>query len=98
MAIQSLNRCVAPPSGAGACLRHQNFRPDVLPRTHHRSAVAIVTPSRNQAGDRALSRRQVRVAGRLVMAHAEILALRVLAERLEHQENGPHAINISIPA
>lgn len=32
------------------------------------------------------------------MTRAEILALRVLAERLEHQENGPHAINISIPA
>ena len=32
------------------------------------------------------------------MVRAEILALRVLAERLEHNENGPHAINISIPA
>jgi predicted RNase H-like HicB family nuclease len=32
------------------------------------------------------------------MTRAEILALRVLAERLEHQDNGPHAINISIPA
>lgn len=32
------------------------------------------------------------------MTRAEILALRVLAERLEHQENGPHAISISIPA
>ena len=32
------------------------------------------------------------------MVRAEILALRVLAERLEHSENGPHAINISIPA
>lgn len=32
------------------------------------------------------------------MVRAEILALRVLAERLEHQENGPLAINISIPA
>lgn len=32
------------------------------------------------------------------MMRAEILALRVLAERLEHEENGPHAINISIPA
>jgi predicted RNase H-like HicB family nuclease len=32
------------------------------------------------------------------MTRAEILALRVLAERLEHQENGPHPINISIPA
>ena len=32
------------------------------------------------------------------MTRAEILALRVLAERLEHEENGPHAINISIPA
>ena len=32
------------------------------------------------------------------MVRAEILALRVLAERLEHSEKGPHAINISIPA
>jgi len=32
------------------------------------------------------------------MTRAEILALRVLAERLEHEENGPHAINITIPA
>ena len=32
------------------------------------------------------------------MVRTEILALRVLAERLEHNENGPHAINISIPA
>ena len=32
------------------------------------------------------------------MVRAEILALRVLAERLEHNESGPHAINISIPA
>ncbi len=32
------------------------------------------------------------------MTRAEILALRVLAERLEHQENGPHAISISLPA
>ena len=32
------------------------------------------------------------------MVRAEILALRVLAERLEHNESGPHAISISIPA
>ena len=29
---------------------------------------------------------------------AEVLALRVIAERLEHGESGPVAINISIPA
>jgi len=32
------------------------------------------------------------------MAKAEILALRVLAERLEHGEARPQEINISIPA
>lgn len=32
------------------------------------------------------------------MTRAEILALRVLAERLEQEEGGPHAINISISA
>ena len=32
------------------------------------------------------------------MAKAEALALRVLAERLEHGEAEPHAINISLPA
>jgi predicted RNase H-like HicB family nuclease len=32
------------------------------------------------------------------MAKAEILALRVLAERLEHGEARPQDINISIPA
>ena len=32
------------------------------------------------------------------MAKAEILALRVLAERLEHGESRPVAINISVPA
>ena len=32
------------------------------------------------------------------MARAEILALRVIAERLKHGESGPMAINISIPA
>lgn len=31
------------------------------------------------------------------MARAEVLALRVLAERLEHGEARPIAINISIP-
>lgn len=36
--------------------------------------------------------------GNEAMARAEILALRVLAERLEHNESGPQAINISIPA
>jgi predicted RNase H-like HicB family nuclease len=30
------------------------------------------------------------------MARAEILALRVLAERLEHGESRPHSINISV--
>lgn len=32
------------------------------------------------------------------MAKAEILALRVLAERLESSESAPHEIQISIPA
>lgn len=32
------------------------------------------------------------------MARAEVLALRVLAERLEHGEVRPIAINISLPA
>lgn len=32
------------------------------------------------------------------MAKAEVLALRVLAERLEHGEAKPHAISISVPA
>ena len=32
------------------------------------------------------------------MARAEILALRVLAERLEHGESGPHSISISVAA
>jgi predicted RNase H-like HicB family nuclease len=32
------------------------------------------------------------------MAKAEILALRVLAERLEHGETAPLAINITVPA
>lgn len=32
------------------------------------------------------------------MAKAEVLALRVLAERLEHGESKPQEINISIPA
>jgi predicted RNase H-like HicB family nuclease len=32
------------------------------------------------------------------MVKAEALALRVLAERLEHGEVGPIAINISVPA
>ena len=32
------------------------------------------------------------------MAKAEVLALRVLAERLEHGEAKPQEINISIPA
>jgi predicted RNase H-like HicB family nuclease len=31
------------------------------------------------------------------MARAEVLALRVLAERLEHGEAQPHAICISVP-
>ena len=30
------------------------------------------------------------------MARAEILALRVLAERLEHGESGPHSISICV--
>ena len=30
------------------------------------------------------------------MAKAEVLALRVLAERLEHNETGPHPISIAI--
>jgi predicted RNase H-like HicB family nuclease len=32
------------------------------------------------------------------MARAEVLALRVLAERLEHGESGPVAISITLPA
>lgn len=32
------------------------------------------------------------------MAKAEILALRVLAERLEHGESRPHSISISVAA
>jgi len=32
------------------------------------------------------------------MAKAEILALRVLAERLEHNEAGPQSISIAVPA
>ena len=32
------------------------------------------------------------------MAKAEALALRVLAERLEHNESGPQPISIAIPA
>jgi predicted RNase H-like HicB family nuclease len=32
------------------------------------------------------------------MARAEVLALRVLAERLEHGEAQPHEINIYVPA
>jgi predicted RNase H-like HicB family nuclease len=32
------------------------------------------------------------------MAKAEVLALRVLAERLEHGEAKPQAISISVPA
>lgn len=32
------------------------------------------------------------------MARAQVLALRVLAERLEHGETGPIEIRISIPA
>ena len=32
------------------------------------------------------------------LAKAEVLALRVLAERLEHGESKPEDINISIPA
>jgi len=32
------------------------------------------------------------------MARSEVLALRVLAEQLEHGESGPKAISISIPA
>lgn len=31
------------------------------------------------------------------MARAEVLALRVLAERLEHDESGPHSISIAVP-
>lgn len=31
------------------------------------------------------------------MTKAQVLALRVLAERLEHGETGPIAINISVP-
>ncbi|OGA45215.1 MAG: hypothetical protein A3G24_15030 [Betaproteobacteria bacterium RIFCSPLOWO2_12_FULL_62_13] len=31
------------------------------------------------------------------MAKAEVLALRVLAERLEHDETGPEPISIAIP-
>lgn len=32
------------------------------------------------------------------MAKAEALALRVLAERLEHDETGPQSISIAVPA
>jgi len=32
------------------------------------------------------------------MAKAEVLALRVIAERLEHNETGPQPISIAIPA
>lgn len=32
------------------------------------------------------------------IAKAEVLALRVLAERLEHGDAGPHDITISVPA
>ncbi len=32
------------------------------------------------------------------MSKAEVLALRVIAERIEHSESRPFAINISIPA
>ena len=32
------------------------------------------------------------------MAKAEVLALRVLAERLEHNESGPLSISIAVPA
>ena len=32
------------------------------------------------------------------MAKAEALALRVLAERLEHDESGPQTISIAVPA
>ena len=32
------------------------------------------------------------------VAKAEVLALRVLAERLEHNESGPHPISIAIAA
>ena len=32
------------------------------------------------------------------MARAEVLALRVLAERLEHNEAGPQSISIAVPA
>ena len=32
------------------------------------------------------------------VAKAEVLALRVLAERLEHNESGPHPITIAIAA
>lgn len=31
------------------------------------------------------------------MSKAEVLALRVIADRLEHNENRPFAINITIP-
>jgi len=31
------------------------------------------------------------------MSKAEVLALRVIADRLEHNENRPFAINISLP-
>lgn len=32
------------------------------------------------------------------MAKVEVLALRVLAERLEHNESGPQSISIAVPA
>jgi predicted RNase H-like HicB family nuclease len=31
------------------------------------------------------------------MAKAEVLALRVLAERIEHAESGPQSVHISLP-
>lgn len=38
------------------------------------------------------------VTAREAMAKAEALALRVLAERLEHDEAGPQSISIAVPA
>jgi predicted RNase H-like HicB family nuclease len=32
------------------------------------------------------------------MAKAQVLALRVLAERLEHSESGPQSISMAVPA
>jgi predicted RNase H-like HicB family nuclease len=37
-------------------------------------------------------------AAKEAMAKAEALALRVLAERLEHNEAGPQSISIAVPA